>query len=288
MKKRLFIIVFLFTCVFMLTSCDPTPNPEEPSFATIEEGMAAVGELKNYSLSIDLKSIYNNNMENYDSISINVEVSDDKYKISFNIEETEISFFTYKEQNEDLEYEYYIIFNPKDIEIPYEGYVCASITEIIELLGMNPDFELPEGNVSNEQQQVLTALEEFVMFFVDLKDEYFDFNETECYYKINENGKSAFLAAMNKFATSIPDNDVTVEELGITIDITAKTTDKYLTDLSINLTGHNVDNNDSETYKVDVKYSKINETEVVLPTNIISLTKFLEILENGQTEVVYN
>ncbi len=286
MKKRIFILVFLFVCMFALASCDPNPNPKEPTLATVEEGLAAVEELNNYSLEIDLKTIYNDLVNPSESVNVKLDVSDDKYKVSLKVEDMELSLFAYSEMYDDLTEEYYIIFNPKQMEMPFDGYVSASVSEIIALLGITPDVDMGDYPISPEIQPVITALEEFIMFFVDLKNEYFDFNETDSYYFFNETGKTAFNAAINKFATSIPDNDVSTEELGIEIDITAKTTEKYLTDLSINLTGKNVDTNDPEAYKVDVKYSKFNETSVSLPENVITLTEFLEILQNNQANVV--
>lgn len=286
MKKRIFILVFLFVCMFALASCDPKPAPKDPTLVTVEEGLAAVEELNNYSLEIDLKTIYNDVVNPSESVNVKLDVSDDKYKVSLKVEDMELSLFAYSEMHNDLTEEYYIIFNPKQMEMPFDGYVSASVSEIIALLGITPDVDMNDYPMSSEMKPVITALEEFVMFFVDLKNEYFDFNETDSYYFFNETGKTAFNAAISKFATSIPDNDVSVEELGIEIDITAKTTEKYLTDLSINLTGNNVDTNDPEAYKVDVKYSKFNETSVSLPENVITLTEFLEILQNNQANVV--
>ena len=288
MRKRIFVIVFLFIMMFAAASCEPTPEEKEPTPITVEEGLKAVEELNNYTLEIDLKTIYDNVVNPSESISVKLDVSDNKYKVDLKVEDMNLSLFCYSETLDDLTEEYYIIFNPKQIEMPYDGYVSTSMTEIIKLFGLSQDFDNNDDLISSEMEPVLKALEEFIMFFVNLKNEYFDYNETDSYYFFNETGKAAFNDAIKKFATSIPDNDVSVEELGITIDITAKTTEKYLTELSINLAGNNVDTNDPETYKVDVKYSKFNETNVVLPDNTITLTQLLEILENGQANVTYN
>ena len=110
MKKRIFILVFLFVCMFALASCDPKPAPKDPTLVTVEEGLAAVEELNNYSLEIDLKTIYNDVVNPSESVNVKLDVSDDKYKVSLKVEDMELSLFAYSEMNDDLTEEYYIKF----------------------------------------------------------------------------------------------------------------------------------------------------------------------------------
>ena len=108
MRKRIFVIVFLFIMMFAAASCEPTPEEKEPTPITVEEGLKAVEELNNYTLEIDLKTIYDNVVNPSESISVKLDVSDNKYKVDLKVEDMNLSLFCYSETLDDLTEEYYI------------------------------------------------------------------------------------------------------------------------------------------------------------------------------------
>lgn len=285
MKKRLLFILILLFGMTLLFSCNDGPGPDSIEPYTVEEGIAAIEDAKEYTVELEFKTYYNQDKTDYDDIKVKIDCSNNEYKFTLEVEDMSYSVYLYEivetTSTRLLNQDFGIVFNTSILQIGYDVYVKTTISEVISLLFVTPDVDIKDNPELNEYQEVFAAFEELILFFTDLKNEYFNYDENQKAWYFNSAGKEAFIAAFTEFANSIPDNDITVEELGINIELTAKTDEKYLTDLSVLLTADNLDDGDPIGYQLDIHYSNFDNTKVEIPTEAITLTEFLEIMQNG-------
>ena len=153
MLKKLFIIFVFMMGLLFSVSCDNNNNNnsnDEPEKVTVESGTAALKEIGNYQLNIDMKTIYSDN-EIEDMVSFNISVKGNAQKIVFNEGNYSVSLYTVTETKDDVE-DLYIIFNANDIADDLTGYVKASLNELKELFFENPDVDIKPGAGLNTEE----------------------------------------------------------------------------------------------------------------------------------------
>lgn len=281
MIKRLFIILLFMVGLLFNVSCDNiTFEHKEPEKITVESGMAALEEVKNYSIKLDMKTIYDDESVE-DMITVNIQVQDNVQKIELIESGLTYSFYTSTETKEDVE-ELYIIFDLSMLEMDYSGYVKVSLTEIKELIFGITTEDVKPGPGTNEADKLFTAFTDLTNFFTTLKNEYFDLVDVEDYYYVfNETGKTAFDDVMDEFIEVVSGDPTISEEIDIDVNITAQVDDKYITNFLIDLIGKNIDDGETEIIRIDAAFEKFGEVEVTLPTETITFEEFMELLQSG-------
>ena len=286
MIKRLFIILLFMVGLFFNVSCDNiTFEYKEPEKITFESGIESLKEVKNFSVNLDMKTIYEGEIVEKICL-VNVLVQDNMQKIEITESGFVYTFYTLIETT-DEEKELYIIFDPSMFDMDYSGNVKISLTEIRKLFFDIISEEVNPDAAINETEEILAVIADLTSFFTTLKDEYFDKSNVEDYdYIFNETGKDEFKVVMNEFIEVISGDPTIAEKIDVDIDITAKVNDKYITNIVVDLIGNNIDDGETEIIRFDTLFEQFGEVEITLPQDVITFDEFMELLQgSGSVEV---
>lgn len=286
MIKRLFIILLFMVGLFFNVSCDNiTFEYKEPEKITFESGIESLKEVKNFSVNLDMKTIYEGEIVE-EMCLVNVLVQDNMQKIEITESGFVYTFYTLIETT-DEEKELYIIFDPSMFDMDYSGNVKISLTEIRELFFDIISEEVNPDTAINEIEEILTVIADLTSFFTTFKDEYFDKSNVEDYdYIFNETGKEEFKVVMNEFIEVISGDPTISEKIDVDIDVTAKVDDKYITNIVVDLIGNNIDDGETEIIRFDTLFEQFGEVEITLPQDVITFDEFMELLQgSGSVEV---
>lgn len=286
MIKRLFIILLFMVGLFFNVSCDNiTFEYKEPEKITFESGIESLKEVKNFSVNLDMKTIYEGEIVEKMCL-VNVLVQDNMQKIEIIESGFVYTFYTLIETT-DEEKELYIIFDPSMFDMDYSGNVKISLTEIKELFFDIISEEVNTDTAINETEEILTVIADLTSFFTTLKDEYFDKSNVEDYdYIFNETGKEEFKVVMNEFIEVISGDLTISEKIDVDIDVTAKVNDKYITNIVVDLIGNNIDDGETEIIRFNTLFEQFGEVEITLPQDVITFDEFMELLQgSGSVEV---
>lgn len=286
MIKRLFIILLFMVGLFFNVSCDNiTFEYKEPKKITFESGIESLKEVKNFSVNLDMKTIYEGEIVE-EMCLVNVLVQDNMQKIEITESGFVYTFYTLIETT-DEEKELYIIFDPSMFDMDYSGNVKISLTEIKELFFDIISEEVNPDTAINEIEEILTVIADLTSFFTTLKDEYFDKSNVEDYdYIFNETGKEEFKVVMNEFIEVISGDPTISEKIDVDIDVTAKVDDKYITNIVVDLIGNNIDDGETEIIRFDTLFEQFGEVEITLPQDVITFDEFMELLQGSGSEEV--
>ncbi|MBE6130618.1 MAG: hypothetical protein E7183_02760 [Erysipelotrichaceae bacterium] len=286
MIKRLFIILLFMVGLFFNVSCDNiTFEYKEPEKITFESGIESLKEVKNFSVNLDMKTIYEGEIVEKMCL-VNVLVQDNMQKIEITESGFVYTFYTLIETT-DEEKELYIIFDPSMFDMDYSGNVKISLTEIKELFFDIISEEVNHDAAINETEEILAVIADLTSFFTTFKDEYFDESNIEDYdYIFNETGKEEFKVVMNEFIEVISGDPTISEKIDVDIDVTAKVNDKYITNIVVDLIGNNIDDGETEIIRFDTLFEQFGEVEITLPQDVITFDEFMELLQgSGSVEV---
>ncbi|MBQ4570540.1 MAG: hypothetical protein IJB21_02470 [Bacilli bacterium] len=286
MIKRLFIILLFMVGLFFNVSCDNiTFEYKEPEKITFESGIESLKEVKNFSVNLDMKTIYEGEIVEKMCL-VNVLVQDNMQKIEITESGFVYTFYTLIETT-DEEKELYIIFDPSMFDMDYSGNVKISLTEIKELFFDIISEEVNPDTAINETEEILAVIADLTSFFTTFKDEYFDKSNVEDYdYIFNETGKEEFKVVMNEFIEVISGDPTISEKIDVDIDVTAKVDDKYITNIVVDLIGNNIDDGETEIIRFDTLFEQFGEVEITLPQDVITFDEFMELLQgSGSVEV---
>lgn len=286
MIKRLFIILLFMVGLFFNVSCDNiTFEYKEPEKITFESGIESLKEVKNFSVNLDMKTIYEGEIVE-EMCLVNVLVQDNMQKIEITESGFVYTFYTLIETT-DEEKELYIIFDPSMFDMDYSGNVKISLTDIKELFFDIISEEVNPDTAINETEEILTVIADLTSFFTTFKDEYFDKSNIEDYdYIFNETGKEEFKVVMNKFIEVISGDPTISEKIDVDIDVTAKVDDKYITNIVVDLIGNNIDDGETEIIRFDTLFEQFGEVEITLPQDVITFDEFMELLQGSGSEEV--
>lgn len=286
MIKRLFIILLFMVGLFFNVSCDNIIfEYKEPEKITFESGIESLKEVKNFSINLDMKTIYEGEIVEKMCL-VNVLVQDNMQKIEITESGFVYTFYTLIETT-DEEKELYIIFDPSMFDMDYSGNVKISLTEIKELFFDIISEEVNPDAAINETEEILAVIADLTSFFTNFKDEYFNKSNIEDYdYIFNETGKEEFKVVMNEFIEVISGDPTISEKIDVDIDVTAKVDDKYITNIVIDLIGNNIDDGETEIIRFDTLFEQFGEVEITLPQDVITFDEFIELLQgSGSVEV---
>lgn len=286
MIKRLFIILLFMVGLFFNVSCDNiTFEYKEPEKITFESGIEFLKEVKNFSVNLDMKTIYEGEIVEKMCL-VNVLVQDNMQKIEITESGFVYTFYTLIETT-DEEKELYIIFDPSMFDMDYSGNVKISLTEIRKLFFDIISEEVNPDTAINETEEILAVIADLTSFFTTLKDEYFDKSNIEDYdYIFNETGRDEFKVVMNEFIEVISGDPTIAEKIDVDIDVTAKVNDKYITNIVVDLIGNNIDDGETEIIRFDTLFEQFGEVEITLPQDVITFDEFMELLQgSGSAEV---
>jgi len=286
MIKRLFIILLFMVGLFFNVSCDNiTFEYKEPEKITFESGIESLKEVKNFSVNLDMKTIYEGEIVEKMCL-VNVLVQDNMQKIEITESGFVYTFYTLIETT-DEEKELYIIFDPSMFDMDYSGNVKISLTEIKELFFDIISEEVNHDAAINETEEILAVIADLTSFFTTFKDEYFDESNIQDYdYIFNETGKEEFKVVMNEFIEVISGDPTISEKIDVDIDVTAKVNDKYITNIVVDLIGNNIDDGETEIIRFDTLFEQFGEVEITLPQDVITFDEFMELLQgSGSVEV---
>lgn len=281
MIKILFIILLFMVGLFFNVSCDNiTFEYKEPEKITFESGIESLKEVKNFSVNLDMKTIYEGEIVEKMCL-VNVLVQDNMQKIEITESGFVYTFYTLIETT-DEEKELYIIFDPSMFDMDYSGNVKISLTEIKELFFDIISEEVNPDTAINEIEEILTVIADLTSFFTTFKDEYFNKSNVEDYdYIFNETGKEEFKVVMNEFIEVISGDPTISEKIDVDIDVTAKVDDKYITNIVVDLIGNNIDDGETEIIRFDTLFEQFGEVEITLPQDVITFDEFIELLQGG-------
>ena len=286
MIKRLFIILLFMVGLFFNVSCDNiTFEYKEPEKITFESGIESLKEVKNFSVNLDMKTIYDGEIVEKMCL-VNVLVQDNMQKIEITESGFVYTFYTLIETT-DEEKELYIIFDPSMFDMDYSGNVKISLTEIRKLFFDIISEEVNPDTAINETEEILAVIADLTSFFTTFKDEYFDESNIEDYdYIFNETGRDEFKVVMNEFIEVISGDPTIAEKIDVDIDVTAKVNDKYITNIVVDLIGNNIDDGETEIIRFDTLFEQFGEVEITLPQDVITFDEFMELLQgSGSVEV---
>ena len=286
MIKRLFIILLFMVGLFFNVSCDNiTFEYKEPEKITFESGIESLKEVKNFSVNLDMKTIYDGEIVEKMCL-VNVLVQDNMQKIEITESGFVYTFYTLIETT-DEEKELYIIFDPSMFDMDYSGNVKISLTEIKELFFDIISEEFNPDAAINETEEILAVIADLTSFFTNFKDEYFNKSNVEDYdYIFNETGKEEFKVVMNELIEVISGDPTISEKIDVDIDVTAKVNDKYITNIVVDLIGNNIDDGETEIIRFDTLFEQFGEVEITLPQDVITFDEFMELLQgSGSAEV---
>lgn len=286
MKKRLFVLLLCVACIFVLSGCENfgTVN-NNTNYATVEEGMAALNECKNYRMSAVLELVDYDNDSSNEEIILKVEQTLDITKIQFSM-----SGFTYKFylQTQADDGKNYLFFEPSALGAEYPGYVKGEVNEVINaFLGVEPDNPNNPDLPSEEPEEITLIKESFahlINFFTNMKNDYFDFKSNK--YKLNEIGKEEFLKALNAFQSAINGGEV-IEGMDFDPTIEVKTNETIITKITLELAPLYEEAIENQRMIVTFDFDLFDKVELTVPEDTISFKEFMDYLENEQPSIEY-